>query len=161
MSNSNTTTPNCFTTNPSALKIGKTVAYCLIIFGSLVGNSLIVIIVYKNKRMRRPINFFIVNMATSDLLYPTFLLPIHLMHLYNDSWLIDGLLGRALCKLKDLLERVSIDVSILSLILIASERCSRVLFPLHSGLYHQTKLFEYSGHLDSRNCRYRSWFTGL
>ena len=141
MSNSNTTEPNCFTTNPSALKIGKTVAYCLIIFGSLVGNSLIVTIVYKNKRMRRPINFFIVNMATSDLLYPTFLLPIHLMHLYNDSWLIDGLLGRALCKLKDLLERVSIDVSILSLILIASERCSRVAFPLHSPFFTTKRSF--------------------
>lgn len=91
--------------------------------------------------MRRPINFFIVNMATSDLLYPTFLLPIHLTHLYNDSWLIDGLLGRALCKLKDLLERVSIDVSILSLILIASERCSRVAFPLHSPFFTTKRSF--------------------
>lgn len=134
MSNSNTTS-NCFTTNPSALKIGKTVAYCVIIFGSLVGNSLIVTIVYKNKRMRRPINFFIVNMATSDLLYPTFLLPIHLTHLYNDSWLIDGLPGRALYKLRVLLERVSIDVSILSLILITAERCSLVAFPLHSPFF--------------------------
>ena len=142
MSNSNTTTSNCFTTNPSALKIGKTVAYCLIIFGSLVGNSLIVIIVYKNKRMRRPIYFFIVNMATSDLLYPTFLLPIHLTHLYNDSaWFIDGLPGRALCKLRVLLERVSIDVSILSLILIASERCSRVAFPLHSPFFTTKRSF--------------------
>ena len=139
MSNSSTRVPvttwNCFTTNPSALKIGKTVAYCVIIFGSLVGNSLIVTIVYKNKRMRRPINFFIVNMATSDLLYPTFLLPIHLTHLYHDSWFIDGLPGRALCKLRALLERVSIDVSILSLILIAAERCSRVVFPLHSPFF--------------------------
>ncbi|CAH3023229.1 unnamed protein product, partial [Porites evermanni] len=74
-------------------------------------------------------------MATSDLLYPTFLLPIHLTHLYHDSWFIDGLPGRALCKLRALLERVSIDVSILSLILIAAERCSRVAFPLYSPFF--------------------------
>ena len=97
-----------------------------------------------------------VNMDTSDLLYPTFLLPIHLTHLYNDSWLIDGLSGRARCKLRVLLGGVggvSVDVSILSLIFIAAERFSRVTFPLNSPiLHHQTKRFLYSGRLDSPNC---------
>ena len=61
--------------NPAAEKIGKTFAYCLIFIVSLAGNTVIGIIVYKTKTMRKPINFFIVNMAMSDLLVPIFLIP--------------------------------------------------------------------------------------
>ena len=61
----------CFSSmNPSAVKIGETVAYCLILVVSLVGNSFLAIIVYKTQILRKPINFFIANMAMSDLLYP-------------------------------------------------------------------------------------------
>ena len=60
----NGTQPSSCYWNPTAEKIGKTVAYCLIFFVSLAGNSVIGIIVYKTITMRKPINFFIVNMAT-------------------------------------------------------------------------------------------------
>ena len=42
--------------NLTAEKIGKTFAYGLIIVVSLTGNSLIGIIIYKKKTMRRTIN---------------------------------------------------------------------------------------------------------
>ena len=64
--------------NFSALKIGGTVAFCLIIIGSLVANSLIVIIVYKTPNLKKPINYFI----ASDLLYPVFTIPWTLFHLH-------------------------------------------------------------------------------
>ena len=62
--------------NLLAEKIGKTFAYCLILIVSLAGNSFIVILVYKTKTMRKSINFMIVNMAMSDLLFPIFVLPV-------------------------------------------------------------------------------------
>ena len=120
--------------NPTAEKIGSAVAYCLIFVVSLAGNIFIGIIVYKTKTMRTPINFLIVNMAMSDLLYPIFLFPRALTGLYVGSWLISGPLGQALCKLCNFLERVSMTVSIQSLVLIAVDRFGAVVFPLRSPL---------------------------
>ena len=120
--------------NPTAAKIGKTFALCLIFVVSLVGNSFIAIIVYKTQTLRKPINFFIVNMAMSDLLFPIFLFPRKLTYLYADSWLISGPLGQALCKLASFLPDVSTVVSIQSLVLIAVDRFGAVVFPLRSPL---------------------------
>ena len=61
--------------NRGALKIERTVALSLILVVSLVGNFLIVLIVYKTPTLRKPINMLIANMAMSDLLYPIFLPP--------------------------------------------------------------------------------------
>ena len=120
--------------NPTAAQIGKTFAYCLILVVSLLGNSFIGIIVYKTQTLRKPINFFIVNMAMSDLLYPIFLFPRKLTYLHADSWLISGPLGQVLCKLARFLPEVSAVVSIQSLVLIAVDRFGAVLFPLRSPL---------------------------
>ena len=122
------------TFNPTAAKYGKTFAYCLIFVVSLLGNSFIGIIVYKTHTLRKPINFFIVNMAMSDLLYPIFLFPRELTYLHADSWLISGPLGQTLCKLAYFLPDVSTVVSIQSLVLIAVDRFGAVVFPLRSPL---------------------------
>ena len=120
--------------NPTAARIGRTFAYCLIFVVSLLGNSFIGIIVYKTHTLRKPINFFIVNMAMSDLLYPIFLFPRNLTFLYTNYWLISGSLGQALCKLVFLFVDVSTGVSIQSLVLIAVDRFGAVVFPLRSPL---------------------------
>ena len=136
--NVNTTTNgteqgNC-PSNPSAAKIGKTFAYCLIFLVSLSGNTVIGIIVYKMKTMRKPINFFILNMALSDLLFPIFVIPRGIQMFFTDSWLIDGPLGQTFCKLVYFFSDVSLTVSIQSLVLIAVDRFGAVVFPLRSPL---------------------------
>ena len=120
--------------NPTAKKIGTTFAFCLIFLVALVGNTVIGIIVYKTKTMRKPINFLIVNMAMSDLLVPIFLIPWDIQSLCINSWLIGGPLGQALCKLVVFLPSVSTAVSIESLVLIAVDRFGAVVFPLRSPL---------------------------
>ena len=91
---------NCFAQlNFTARKIGGTVTYCLFIIVSLTANSLIVMVVYKTPNLRKPINYFIANMASSDLLYPIFLMPWNLSFLHTNTFLIGGQLGQALCKL--------------------------------------------------------------
>ena len=122
----------CFN-NPTAEKIGKTIFYDLIFLLSLAGDTVIGIIVYKTKTMRKPINLLIVNMAMSDLLYPIFLIPISIQGLYiNDSWLVGGPLGRALCKLAFFFIYAAALVSVHSLVLIAVDRFGAVVFPLRS-----------------------------
>ena len=130
----NGTQPSSCYWNPTAEKIGATFAYCLIFLVSLAGNTVIGIIVYKTKTMRKPINFIIGNMAMSDLLFPIFLIPRDIQGLYIKSWLIGGPLGQALCKLNVFLPLVSIAVSIQSLVLIAVDRFGAVVFPLRSPL---------------------------
>ena len=120
--------------NFTALKIGGTVAFCLIIIISLVANSLIVILVCKTPNLKKPINYFIANMALSDLLYLIFGIPWDLSYLHTNSFLIGGQLGQALCKLLHFFCNVSFAVSIQNLILIAVDRFGAVVFPLRSPL---------------------------
>ena len=121
--------------NFTVWKIGGTVTYCLIFIVSLVANSLIVMIVYKTPNLRKPINYFIANMASSDLLFPIFWIPLDLSNLHtNYSFLIGGKLGQALCKLVPFFGDVSLVVSIQNLILIAVDRFGAVVFPLRSPL---------------------------
>ena len=130
----NGTQPSSCYWDPTAKKVGVTFAYCLIFLVALVGNTVIGIIVYKTKTMRKPINFLIVNMAMSDLLIPIFWIPRDIQRLYINSWLIGGPLGQALCKLIGFLPYASMAVSIQSLVLIAVDRFGAVVFPLRSPL---------------------------
>ena len=120
--------------NPEALKVGATVAYSLILVVSLVGNSLIVLIVYKTPTLRKPINMLIANMAMSDLLYPMFLSPVELAKSHVGSWLIGSTLGEALCKMHSFLAGVSMFVSVQSLVLLIVDRFRAVLLPLRLRL---------------------------
>ena len=120
--------------NPTAEKIGYIITQCLTLIVSLVGNSFIALTVHKTQTLRKPINYFIVNMAMSDMLYPIFQVPSDLSQLYTDSWLISGPLGQTLCKLVPFLANTSLAVSIQSLVLIAVDRFGAVVFPLRSPL---------------------------
>ena len=128
-------TSNCLgASSLKAASIGSTVAYSIILVVSLAGNSIVGIIVYKMKTMRKTINFFIVNMAMSDLLFSVFAFPWALTELNAGSWLISGTLGHTLCKMISFATVVSIAVSIQSLVLIAVDRFGAVVFPLRSPL---------------------------
>ena len=134
----NTTTNGSSCSSPldsTAGIIGQSFVYCLIFVVSLVGNSFIGIVVYKTQTLRKPINYFIVNMAISDLLYPIFFIPWNLTYMLLDmAWLIGGPLGQALCKVVPFAGNLSVPVSVQSLILIAVDRLGAVVFPLRSPI---------------------------
>ena len=117
-----------------ALKIEHMVAFSLILVVSLVGNSLIVLIVYKKPTLRKPINMLTANMAMSDLLYPMFLSPVELAKSHVGSWLIGSTLGEALCKMHSFLAGVSMLVSVQSLVLLTVDRFRAVVLPLRLRL---------------------------
>ena len=119
--------------NSKAFKIGGTVAFCLILLVSIAGNSLIVMLVYKTPNLRKPINYFIANMASSDLLFILYMCHGILARL-NISWIIGSQFGQAFCKLISFLPAVSTFTSIQNLILIAVDRFGAVVFPLRSPL---------------------------
>jgi len=98
---------------------------------SLLGNTAVIIIVSKNKRMRTTTNYLIVNMAASDLLISAFAVPRELTELYTGfrRWLVDGLAGLILCKLVYVFQDISTAVSIQSLVVMAIDRYHGVVFP--------------------------------
>ena len=85
--------------------------------------------------MRTPMNFYIVNMAISDLLYPVFFIPAAVTAIYTEAWLIGGPIGGASCKMSGgFIAAVSSAVSIQSLVLMSVDRFRAVMFPLRSPL---------------------------
>ena len=119
---------------PTEGRISLPFLYCLFFATSFVGNIFIVIIVLTTKSMRKPNNFFIVNMAMSDLLYSVIVFTRNSAMLYFDSWLTSDGLGEALCKLLPFFSNVAIYVSTQSVVLIAVDRFGAVVFPLRSPL---------------------------
>ncbi|XP_022788223.1 probable G-protein coupled receptor 19 [Stylophora pistillata] len=116
--------------------IWKTFAYCFIAFGSLFGNSLVIFVIFKNRNMRSTINYFIVNMSASDILFAVFVFPRLVLELYSvpGRWLIGGMVGSILCKIDHFIQDVSTAVSILSLVAIAVDRFYGVVYPMKPGL---------------------------
>ena len=110
----------------------QTIAYCVVLLLSLVGNTLIILVVYKNPRMWTASNYLIVNMAASDLLLPFFAVPRMIVEVLvgRERWLIGGTAGLALCKLAYFFQDVSTAVSVQSLLAITAERFYVVMFPL-------------------------------
>ena len=145
-----TQTSSCF--NHEAKRIGISFYYCLIFVVTLIGNIIIGIIVYRTRSMRKPINFFIVNMAMSDLLFPILCFPYIVTEINFGYWFISGPVGQALCKLHEFLADVSLFVSIQSLVLIAVDWFGAVVFPLRSPL------------ISSKHCRIfilTTWIIGV
>ena len=135
MTMNGTQSRNCSILGSSkAWKIGFTFAWCLLLVVSLAGNSLIAIIVYKTKPMRKTIYYLIVNMAMSDLLFPVFILPLKLIELYGGLGVFIGHLGQVFCKVQMFLHYFSCCVSVESLLLITVDRFVAVVFPLRAPL---------------------------
>jgi len=81
-------------------------------------------------------NYFIVNMAFSDLVLTMNVLPVKITELVTDSrhWHVRGLIGVIFCKLVFFASLVSLLVSAQSLVWISIDRFVAVVFPLKLGL---------------------------
>ena len=87
---------------------------------------------YRDNKMRTTTNLLNVNMAVPDLLVPMFAMPranVDILYGYL-RWLIDGVLGEALCKLTACFQDISTVVSVQTLVAIAVDRFYAVWFPL-------------------------------
>ena len=110
----------------------KAAAYATIMLLSLCGNTLVLVAVKKNigGRMHSARNYLLTSLAVIDLVITVGSMPERLTRaLTNDVWLIEGAMGVALCKATNFFEKLSFNVSTLSLVLIAVDRFLAVMFP--------------------------------
>ena len=116
----------------------KALAYFAILLVSFVGNIFLVLVIYKNKQLRKSINYFVFNMAVSDIFTSLTIMPIKIVEIISRSysWKVDSprILGNILCKLCYFFPDVSFVVSILSLLLISMDRFIAVVLPFSAKL---------------------------
>ena len=99
--------------------IGISILFCLIGLVGILGNSLVVLIVLTDRKMRYSVtNLFITNLALSDLLIMLCGVPETAQFMLNRGWL----LGEAVCKLERYVLVVSLYSSVITLVAVCIER---------------------------------------
>ncbi|XP_068696295.1 neuropeptide FF receptor 1-like [Montipora capricornis] len=102
---------------------------CVIAITSIAGNSLVCFVIIKNRDMRTPFNYLLLNLAVADIIYPTFLFAyfVYRHSLINNP---DAMPGNAICLSLRRMAWVGADSSVFTLIAIARERYCAVVHPL-------------------------------
>ena len=112
--------------------------YFISLLVALIGNVLIIVVFYKYKPIRKSINYFVLNMAISDLFTPLTIMPFTIAStLSNGPGFLNqlpSLLAGVVCKLCFFLADTSLVVSIMSLVMISLDRLIAVVFPLQIKL---------------------------
>ena len=132
VTDSSAASPQCVY-DPDSLteQVIKCIAYFIIMFGSLIGNVLVICVVIMNRQMRTVTNYLIVNMAVADLLITAFAMPVSIKLLVTGhmDW-SNSVFSDILCKLIPFNQSLSIASSVLSLAAIAVDRFLAIMFPL-------------------------------
>ena len=125
--------PSQCTYDPDSLieQVFKCTAYFIVMFGSLIGNVLVICVVIINRQMRTVTNYLIVNMAVADLLITAFSMPVTIKLLVTShmDW-SNGVFSDIICKIIPFIQSLSIASSVLSLTAIAVDRFLAIMYPL-------------------------------
>ena len=118
-----------FYKNSEAAQIGITAAFCFLVIADLIGNTLVCLVVYRNRIMRTPMNYLLVQLAASDItvaifIAASFIFPLLLEH-------PKGRAGDVVCQLftGGAFIWVGALASAFSLVFIALERYLAIKFP--------------------------------
>ena len=121
----------CYVNDPFSVKLGRIIAYSVLILASLAGNILIIAVLRKYGRARKTINYSVANMAVASLVITTTYMPRLIpMFLVGTVWLVDGDMGYALCKIVPFLHGVAILASVLTLLESSFDTFCAVVFPM-------------------------------
>jgi hypothetical protein len=135
--NNNTSNTNPIDSHISISLMAQVSAYCLVLVVSLLGNSLVIITIKKDKNELKKLvmSATISHMAAADLITTVVGLPFMMVKiLHNGTWLIEGTFGLVVCKIHSFAIEVGFAVSALSIAVIALERFLSVVFPLRKFL---------------------------
>jgi hypothetical protein len=106
-------------------RVFVTALYSTVACIGALGNLFVIAAVVRNPLMRTPRNYFIINLALSDLLMCTLTVPFTLYYVLNTFW---GL-GSTACKIVASAQGVNIFVSAMSITAIGLDRYWVIIFP--------------------------------
>lgn len=94
--------------------------YALVVIVGVFGNYLLIYVICRTRKMHNVTNFFIGNLAFSDMLMCVTCVPFTLAYAFNPhGWVF----GRSMCYLVFLIQPVTVYVSVFTLTAIAVDRC--------------------------------------
>lgn len=100
--------------------------YVAVILVGMVGNTIVIFVVIRNRNMQNVTNILIANLAISDIGLCVFSLPIQLYYQLTDHWIF----GEFLCRVIFSAFAVPMYVSTLTMLLIAYDRYWLIVYPL-------------------------------
>lgn len=117
--------------NSTAFQVVIICLYSIMGFMALFGNSFLVQIIFSTPRMKTSFNYFIANMAISDIIVQFCVIPRIITDILYETrrWLIGDTIGQVLCKVLYFVQDVCTAVSIECIVLIAIDRFLAVVSP--------------------------------
>lgn len=94
------------------------IIYLFTVITSVVGNSIVIWIILSHRRMRTVTNYFIVNLALSDLLNAALNTVFNFIYACHNVWYF----GEGFCRFLNLVPITAMFVSIYSMTAVAAER---------------------------------------
>lgn len=111
---------------PFELAILLSCCYGCVSLCAVIGNSMIIWIVFKSRRMRNVTNYFIANLALADILIGAFAIPFQFQAALLQRWDLPWFM----CSFCPTVQVISVNVSVFTLTAIALDRYRAVLYPL-------------------------------
>ena len=111
-----------------------TMMYAMTMLAALLGNTILIYIVWKRPAVQSLTSFMFVNMAVADLMVTVFMMPVSISDLNSDfKWMIPGLLGEIACRAIPFITHTTVMASVLCLTVMAIDRFYAFIFPLMGG----------------------------
>lgn len=127
---------------PAHMIVIFALAYGLVFIFALLGNILVIAVIFKDPTMRNVTNYFILNLAVADILVAIFVLPITLLANIFSGWRF----GAFMCKTTPYIQSVVQCASVNTLAAIAFDRYQAIC---------------YSRHSKTTSCAYRTTIIGI
>lgn len=109
--------------------IPVTLLYMLTFLAGIIGNSLVCIVIVRHSSMHTATNYYLFNLAISDMVYLIFGLPFEILLFWHQyPWLF----GLPFCKFRALIAEACSYVSVLTIVAFSMERFLAICYPLHS-----------------------------
>ncbi|XP_064109312.1 orexin receptor type 2-like [Macrobrachium nipponense] len=109
-------------------EIMQVVLIVFVFIFSVCGNLIVMIVVYQNSFLRSTVNYYLVNLAVSDLLITVLCWPTITSQITKPVYI----LGRPLCKINVLTQTTCVTASVMTLSAVACDRVYAVMLPLRA-----------------------------
>ncbi|XP_017326746.1 KISS1 receptor a [Ictalurus punctatus] len=107
--------------------------FSLIMLVGLVGNSLVIYVISKHRQMRTATNFYIANLAATDIIFLVCCVPFTATLYPLPGWIF----GDFMCRFVAFLQQVTVQATCITLTAMSGDRCYVTVYPLKS-LRHRT-----------------------
>lgn len=105
-----------------------TILYSIILVAGILGNILVCIVIIRNTSMHTATNYYLFNLAVSDLVYLLFGLPFEVILFWHQY---PYLFGATFCWMSRLIKDTCTFVSVLTIVAFSIERFLAICYPLH------------------------------